>query len=181
MVVMALSTALTCSELFALKWLDIDLGETYTPGPTGDRGRRGRRCEDEVFTIRVTFGSSYRRDPIHVEARIAIRPGNGLGVCQPAQGWRTCTEVNRSTGEPHQASRDNRQTWRECGVAYLSAHLQLHARQLGVDMKVRQELLRHADVRTTIRVYTQAVSEQKRAAHSSVVESYERREENEQR
>ena len=42
-------------------------------------------------------------------------------------------------------------------------------RQLGVDVKVQQELLRHADVRTTMNIYTQAVSEQKRAAHSSVV------------
>ena len=42
-------------------------------------------------------------------------------------------------------------------------------RQLGVDLKVQQELLRHADVRTTMNVYTLAVSEQKRAAHSSVV------------
>ena len=33
----------------------------------------------------------------------------------------------------------------------------------------QMELLRHADVRTTMNVYTQAVSEQKRAAHSSVV------------
>ncbi len=39
----------------------------------------------------------------------------------------------------------------------------------GVDMKVKQELLRHADVRTTMNVYTQPVSEQKRAVHSSVV------------
>jgi integrase len=43
-------------------------------------------------------------------------------------------------------------------------------RQLGVDVKVQQELLRHADIRTTINVYTQAVSEQKRAAHSKVVQ-----------
>ena len=42
-------------------------------------------------------------------------------------------------------------------------------RQLGVDLNVQQELLRHADVRTTLNVYTQAQSEQKRAAHSSVV------------
>jgi integrase len=42
-------------------------------------------------------------------------------------------------------------------------------RQLGVDVKVQQELLRHADIRTTMNVYTQAVSEQKRAAQSSVV------------
>jgi site-specific recombinase XerD len=43
-------------------------------------------------------------------------------------------------------------------------------RQLGVDVKVQQELLRHADIRTTMNVYTQAVSEQKRAAHSKVVQ-----------
>lgn len=42
-------------------------------------------------------------------------------------------------------------------------------RQLGVDMKVQQELLRHADIRITMNVYTQAVSEEKRAAHSKVV------------
>ena len=42
-------------------------------------------------------------------------------------------------------------------------------RQLGVDVKVQQELLRHADIRTTINIYTQAVSEQKRTAHSRVV------------
>jgi site-specific recombinase XerD len=42
-------------------------------------------------------------------------------------------------------------------------------RQLGVDVKVQQELLRHADIRTTMNVYTQAVREQKRSAHSSVV------------
>ncbi|MFI5090767.1 MAG: tyrosine-type recombinase/integrase [Terriglobales bacterium] len=42
-------------------------------------------------------------------------------------------------------------------------------RQLGVDLKVQQELLRHADIRTTMNVYTQAVSEDKRSAHSKVV------------
>ncbi len=42
-------------------------------------------------------------------------------------------------------------------------------RELGVDLKVQQELLRHADIRTTMNVYTQAVSEQKRVAHSKVV------------
>jgi integrase len=39
-------------------------------------------------------------------------------------------------------------------------------RQLGVDIKVQQELLRHADIRTTMNVYTQAVSEQKRTEGS---------------
>jgi hypothetical protein len=38
------------------------------------------------------------------------------------------------------------------------------------DIKVQQELLRHANIQTTMNIYTQAVSEQKRAANSKVVE-----------
>src|ERR1700680_3622816 len=43
----------------------------------------------------------------------------------------------------------------------------LHA--LGVDLKVQQELLRHADVRTTMNIYTQAVPSALREANSKVV------------
>jgi integrase len=43
----------------------------------------------------------------------------------------------------------------------------LHA--LGVDLKVQQELLRHADVRTTMNIYMQAVPGALREANSKVV------------
>ena len=36
---------------------------------------------------------------------------------------------------------------------------------------MQQELLRHADIRTTLNVYTQAMSDQKREAHSKIVRS----------
>jgi integrase len=39
----------------------------------------------------------------------------------------------------------------------------------GTDIKVQQELLRHSNVQTTLQVYTQAVTEQKRAANAMVV------------
>jgi integrase len=39
----------------------------------------------------------------------------------------------------------------------------------GTDIKVQQELLRHSNVQTTLQIYTQAVSEQKRAANAMVV------------
>ena len=39
----------------------------------------------------------------------------------------------------------------------------------GEDLKVQQELLRHADIRTTMNVYTQAMTEQKRQAHTKIV------------
>ena len=44
-------------------------------------------------------------------------------------------------------------------------------RSAGTDIKVQQELLRHANIQTTMNVYTQAVSDQKRAANSKVVET----------
>jgi site-specific recombinase XerD len=43
-------------------------------------------------------------------------------------------------------------------------------RALKVDVKVQQELLRHADVRTTLNIYTQAVPEALRSANSRVVQ-----------
>jgi|SRR5882762_90641 len=42
-------------------------------------------------------------------------------------------------------------------------------RHLKVDVKVQQELLRHADIRTTLNVYTQGVSDDLREANSKVV------------
>ena len=43
-------------------------------------------------------------------------------------------------------------------------------RSLEVDVKVQQELLRHADIRTTMNLYTQAVPDALRDANSKVVE-----------
>jgi site-specific recombinase XerD len=40
---------------------------------------------------------------------------------------------------------------------------------LGVDLKVQQELLRHADIRTTMNIYTHAVPAALREANSKVV------------
>lgn len=42
-------------------------------------------------------------------------------------------------------------------------------RRLGVDVKVQQELLRHADIRTTLNVYTGAVGQDLREANRLVV------------
>jgi hypothetical protein len=41
-------------------------------------------------------------------------------------------------------------------------------RSLKVDVKVQQELLRHADIRTTMNLYTQAIPDDMREANSKV-------------
>jgi integrase len=60
------------------------------------------------------------------------------------------------------------------GLANVGWHTFRHTystmlRGVGTDVKVQQELLRHADIRTTLNIYTQACSEQKRTAHSKAV------------
>jgi integrase len=42
-------------------------------------------------------------------------------------------------------------------------------RGAGADIKVQQELLRHSTIQSTLNTYTQAISEQKRAANTIVV------------
>jgi integrase len=48
--------------------------------------------------------------------------------------------------------------------------LATNLRAMGVDVKVAQELLRHSNSRTTLDIYTRAVSQQKRDANSKVVQ-----------
>ena len=43
-------------------------------------------------------------------------------------------------------------------------------RSVGTDIKVQQELLRHSTIQSTMNIYTQAISVQKHAANSKVVE-----------
>jgi hypothetical protein len=43
----------------------------------------------------------------------------------------------------------------------------LHAN--GEDIKVQQELMRHADIRTTLNIYTQAVPSRKKRAQEKIV------------
>jgi len=72
----------------------------------------------------------------------------------------------------------NPQTRRKCGRLVDSYSGEWHTfrhtfssmlRANGEDLKVQQELLRHADIRTTMNVYTQAMSDQKRQAHTKIV------------
>jgi site-specific recombinase XerD len=48
--------------------------------------------------------------------------------------------------------------------------LATNMRAMGVDIKVAQELLRHANSRTTLDIYTRAVSQQKRDANTQIVQ-----------
>lgn len=168
-VIVALSTGLRCSELFALKWLDFNWDQltvlvrrAIVDGVIGDvktkysesglpldpalaeilfRWKRASQFGQESDWV---FASPFKAGelPFRGSSMLAtqIKPAVKIAALGNDLGWHTFRHTYSSM-----------------------------LRQLGVDLKVQQELLRHADIRTTMNVYTQAVSEQKRAAHSKVV------------
>ena len=169
LVIVAVSTGLRCSELFALKWCDFDwerltilVRRAIVDGVVGDvktkYSQSGLPLDPALADILFSwkrasqfaqesdwvFASSQKAGevPLRSGSMLAtqIKPAAKVAGLGDAIGWHTFRHTYSST-----------------------------LRQLGVDVKVQQELLRHADIRTTMNVYTQAVSEQKRKAHSSVV------------
>jgi len=55
-------------------------------------------------------------------------------------------------------------------LAHLPAHLFQHLQDNGEDVKMVQELLRHASTKVTLDVYAQALTPTKRAAQRKVVQ-----------
>ena len=86
--------------------------------------------------------------------------------------------ANPETGKPYWPGRVQ-ENWlvpaaRKVGLGRIGWHTFRHSHStllhaLGVDLKVQQELLRHADIRTTMNIYTQAVPKALREANSRVV------------
>lgn len=86
--------------------------------------------------------------------------------------------VNLETGKPWWPGRIQQKKLAPAGVKAGLGKIGWHSfrhtystllRSLKVDVKVQQELLRHADIRTTMNVYTQAIPADLREANSKVV------------
>jgi integrase len=168
-VVLALGTGLRCSELFALKWEDIYWDE-LTLGV--------RRAIVDGFVGEVK--TKYSESGLPLDPALAEVLFNWKRKSLFAQESDWVFASNQKAGElPLRSDRMLARLIKPAAVAaQVGAEIGWHTfrhtystmlRQLGVDVKVQQELLRHADIRTTMNIYTQAVSKQKRAAQSSVL------------
>jgi integrase len=93
----------------------------------------------------MNVGKFWRYRATTLDAWINSRPQSGRQPCRM---------------KPHFEGRRHAGTLRQTYSTLLRA--------LGTDVKVQQELLRHADVSTTLNIYTQAVSEQKREAAGKI-------------
>jgi len=164
MCVVAMCLGLRASELVGLQWTDFDWKNRSV---TIQRGVVIGRV-DEVKTR--YSNKAIPLDPILASMLLSYRrqagPGNWVfPSSRTGRPWWPWT-IQRNHLLPAGI---------KAGLGRIGWHTFRHSystmlRALRVDVKVQQELLRHADIRTTLNIYTQAVPEALRKANSRVVQ-----------
>jgi integrase len=167
MCIVAMCLGLRVSEILGLRWNDIDweglqleVRQAYVYGKQGD----------------VKTKASHRWMPLDRSLAERLRqPKASVAPLAKSEDW---IFANPETGKPYWPGRIQ-ENWlvpaaEKAGIGRIGWHSFRHSHStllhaLGVDLKVQQELLRHADVRTTMNIYTQAVPTALREANSKVV------------
>ena len=167
MCIVAMCLGLRVSEILGLRWNDIDweglrlaVRQAYVYGKQGD----------------VKTKASHRWMPL--DRLLAERLRQHKASVAPLAKSEDWIFANPKTGKPYWPGRIQ-ENWlvpaaEKAGLGRIGWHSFRHSHStllhaLGVDLKVQQELLRHADVRTTMNIYTQAVPTALRKANSKVV------------
>jgi len=169
-VILALSTGLRCSELFALKWLDFNWDQltvlvrrAIVDGVVGEVKTKYSRSGLPLDSALAAILSDWKNaSQFRAESDWVFASPQKAGDLPLRSTAMLETQIKPAVQAAKLGGRIGWHTFRHTYSSTL--------RLLGVDLKVQQELLRHADIRTTMNLYTQAVSEQKRAAHSKVVQ-----------
>ena len=168
MVILDLATGLRCSELFALQWRDV-------------------LWDDRTLLVRRGIVTG-------VESEVKTKYSNAGMPLDPALAevllqWRRKTRFKHPEdwvfASPFRAGRKPWDPWSlqrrhiipagiRCGIGRIGWHTFRHTfrtllDETGAPMKVQQELMRHADIRTTMNVYGKAMDASKREAHGKVV------------
>ena len=171
MVLLAGTTGLRRSELIALRWQDVDLEALQiSVNKSCVRGQMG-----QTKTL-----ASARPVPIHTIVGDALREWQQSSLYNSPEDFLFPSLRNNGSipvwpdmilqkiirpALDRAGIRGKRVGWHT-----FRHSLATNLRSLGVDVKVAQELLGHANSRITLDIYTQAVSAQKRQACSKLVE-----------
>lgn len=164
MALVAMCLGLRVSEILGLQWTDFDF----------DR--------NTVLVQRAwVIGEAGEVKTRYSKKRMPLDPSLVTALLSYRAKWECCEWVfaNPDTNRPWWAHYVQQDRLAPAGVkAKLGTGIGWHTfrhsyssmlRQLGVDVKVQQELLRHADIRTTLNTYTQAMPTALREANSKVV------------
>jgi integrase len=169
MCIVAMCLGLRVSEVAGLQWGDFDwenlqvlVQRSYVAGIVGD------------------VKTNYSRKRVPLDENLVERLHQFKSQFAPFARDSDWLFVNSQTGKPFWPGRiQNTQlipAGERAGIGWVGWHTFRHSyssllRSLKVDVKVQQELMRHADIRTTMNVYTQAVPDSLREANSMVVQT----------
>jgi len=169
LVLLAVTTGLRRSELFGLKWKDVDF-HTQQISVT-------RSIVQNVIGICKTE-SSQKPLPAHDDLIEALREWRCQTPYQSPESWVFASPVNQGRW-PYLAQQIMRRhilpVARKLGITKrIGWHTFRHTystllRSTGAELKIMQELLRHSTIRVTLDTYTQAVTTEKRNAQEAVV------------
>jgi integrase len=169
LVLLAVTTGLRRSELFALKWKDVDFAakQIYVT----------RSIVQKVIGVCKTE-SSQKPVPAHDDLIEALCDWHRQTPYRSPESWVFASRVNRGRWPylPQEIMRRHiLPVARKLGITKrIGWHTFRHTystllRSTGAELKIMQELLRHSTIRVTLDTYTQAVTKEKRTAQEAVV------------
>jgi integrase len=171
MVMLAGSTGLRRSELVALTWADIDLElmqvnvrRSCVRNHFGDTKTEASRKPVPLHPSVVKSLSVWRQESPYAEESDFLFPSLRLKGKKPLSPDTLLKKIIRP------AIKRAGIEGKAIGWHSFRHSLATNLRSAGVDLKTAQELLRHANSRITLDVYTRAISANKREANNRVME-----------
>jgi integrase len=165
MVLVAACLGLRASEIMGLQWQDFNLEDLTVFIRRGVVNGRSGDTKTEA---------SQKSLPIDPRLARSLQELWKRTLHQGPQDWVCANKGGRPRGQQNILQRHLRPAASRAGIGKIGWHTFRHSystllRSAGADIKVQQELLRHATIQSTLNTYTQAISEQKRSANSMVV------------
>ena len=165
MVLVAACLGLRASEIMGLQWQDFNLEDLTVFIRRGVVNGRSGDTKTEA---------SQKSLPIDPRLARSLQELWKRTLHQGPQDWVFANKGGRPRGQQNILQRHLRPAASRAGIGKIGWHTFRHSystmlRGAGADIKVQQELLRHATIQSTLNTYTQAISEQKRSANSVVV------------
>lgn len=165
MVLVAACLGLRVSEIIGLQWGDVDwIASTVLV--------QRSVVQTRVAETKTEYSQQYL--PLDPQLTEALLCWKERCFYKADSDWVFASDKGRPRWQETALRRHLQPAAERAGIGKIGWHTFRHTystmlRSLGVDLKVQQELLRHADIQTTMNIYTQAVSEAKREGNSKVV------------
>jgi integrase len=179
LVLLAVSTGLRQSELFGLKWGDIDFAErtmnvtrSIVYGVVGPCKTESSQKPVPVHPLLADALFAWRKQCVSTKSDDWVFASGRYRGRRPYWGQAILRKYVRPVAE--RVGIQKRVGWHTFRHTYSTL-----LRSVGAEFKVMQELLRHSSLRSTLDVYTQAIAPAKHAAQAAVLSLVFSREANE--